>query len=113
VTLPDGRVYRKVSHGPLLDVFVVDMRSYRDPNSTGTTPERILGARQARWLVESLDRSRATWKVIASDMPRGPGSNGGELVHSTTWILAFDASCCQCRRLAEQVERDPGRRFSP
>ena len=25
-------------------------------------------------------------------------------MHGTTWILAFDASCCQCRRLAEQVE---------
>jgi hypothetical protein len=23
----------------------------------------------------------------------------------TTWILAFDASCCQCRQVAEQVER--------
>ncbi len=44
----DGRVYRKVSHGPLLDVFVLGMRSYRDPNSTGTSPERILGQRQAR-----------------------------------------------------------------
>ena len=67
----DGRVYRKVSHGPLLDVFVLDMRSYRDPNSTGTQPERILGERQARWLVDELSRSRATWKVIASDMPIG------------------------------------------
>ncbi|GAA2776293.1 alkaline phosphatase D family protein [Saccharopolyspora taberi] len=67
----DGRVYRKVSHGPLLDVFVLDMRSYRDPNSAGTKPERILGERQARWLVEELSSSRATWKVIASDMPIG------------------------------------------
>jgi alkaline phosphatase D len=67
----DGRVYRKVSHGPLLDVFVIDMRSYRDPNSSGTTPERILGARQARWLVDALAGSRATWKIIASDMPIG------------------------------------------
>ncbi|WP_433871769.1 alkaline phosphatase D family protein [Saccharopolyspora sp. CA-218241] len=67
----DGRIYRKVSHGPLLDVFVLDMRSYRDPNSAGTSPERILGARQARWLVDELARSRATWKVIASDMPIG------------------------------------------
>src|SRR6266851_9650872 len=25
-----GRVYRKVSYGPLLDVFLIDMRSYRD-----------------------------------------------------------------------------------
>src|SRR5262249_4286255 len=27
-----GRVYRKVSYGPLLDVFLLDMRSYRGPN---------------------------------------------------------------------------------
>ncbi|MEB3367973.1 alkaline phosphatase D family protein [Saccharopolyspora mangrovi] len=67
----DGRVYRKVSHGPLLDVFVLDMRSYRDPNSPGTAPERVLGDAQARWLVEELTKSRATWKVIASDMPIG------------------------------------------
>ncbi|MFE7509196.1 bacteriocin fulvocin C-related protein [Promicromonospora sp. NPDC057488] len=26
-------------------------------------------------------------------------------MHTTTWILAFDASCCQCRQVAEQVER--------
>ncbi len=26
----DGRVYRKISYGPLLDVFLIDMRSYRD-----------------------------------------------------------------------------------
>jgi alkaline phosphatase D len=67
----DGRVYRKVPHGPLLDVFVLDLRSYRDSNSPGTSPERILGERQARWLVDELTRSRATWKVIASDMPLG------------------------------------------
>ncbi|MFI9489671.1 bacteriocin fulvocin C-related protein [Promicromonospora sp. NPDC052451] len=26
-------------------------------------------------------------------------------MRATRWILAFDGSCCQCRRLAEQVER--------
>ncbi|WP_374202778.1 alkaline phosphatase D family protein [Saccharothrix sp. S26] len=31
----------------------------------------VLGAAQARWLVDSLDRSRATWKVIAADLPIG------------------------------------------
>lgn len=25
-----GRVYRKIAYGPLLDVFMIDMRSYRD-----------------------------------------------------------------------------------
>ncbi|MQA95522.1 MAG: alkaline phosphatase [Streptosporangiales bacterium] len=68
----DGRVYRKVSLGPYVDVFVLDMRTYRDPNSPGTAPfERILGEAQARWLVDAMAGSRATWKVVASDMPLG------------------------------------------
>ena len=28
-----GRVYRRISYGPLLDVFMLDMRTYRQPNS--------------------------------------------------------------------------------
>jgi alkaline phosphatase D len=77
ITATGGRVYRKISYGPLLDVFVIDMRTYRDANSPdkqsgGTAPDGgILGTEQARWLVESLGRSRATWKVIQSDMPLG------------------------------------------
>lgn len=77
-TLPpgdeDGRVYRVLRHGPLLDVFVLDMRSYRNANSPGRQPDDttgILGARQLKWLKRELSRSRATWKVIASDMPLG------------------------------------------
>ena len=30
-----GRVYRKFSYGPLLDIFMLDMRSYRGPNGEG------------------------------------------------------------------------------
>ncbi|MFE0879077.1 alkaline phosphatase D family protein [Streptomyces smyrnaeus] len=77
-TLPpadeDGRVYRVVRHGPLLDVFVLDMRSYRNANSPGRRPDDtqgILGERQLKWLKRELSRSRAVWKVIASDMPLG------------------------------------------
>jgi alkaline phosphatase D len=33
--------------------------------------ERILGERQARWLVDGLASSHATWKFVASDMPIG------------------------------------------
>ncbi|OON77407.1 alkaline phosphatase [Streptomyces tsukubensis] len=70
----DGRVHRVVHHGPLLDVFVLDMRTYRDANSPGRNPDDstgILGARQLAWLKRELAASRATWKVIASDMPLG------------------------------------------
>ncbi|MGW2784074.1 alkaline phosphatase D family protein [Streptomyces populi] len=70
----DGRVYRVMRHGPLLDVFVLDMRTYRNANSPDdrtTDPQGILGARQLEWLKRELSRSRAVWKVIAADMPLG------------------------------------------
>jgi alkaline phosphatase D len=70
------RVYRRVRRGPLLDLFMLDMRSYRGPNGENRQTEltddaRILGAEQVRWLKEGLLASRATWKVIAADMPLG------------------------------------------
>ncbi|WP_326632073.1 alkaline phosphatase D family protein [Streptomyces sp. NBC_01761] len=70
----DGRVHRVVRHGPLLDVFVLDMRSFRNANSPGRQPDDttgILGAEQLDWLKRELSRSRAVWKVIAADMPLG------------------------------------------
>jgi alkaline phosphatase D len=69
-----GRIYRKISHGPLLDVFVLDMRTYKDPNDadTYTDPARgLLGHEQREWLKRELAASRATWKVIANDLPLG------------------------------------------
>ncbi|NLU82273.1 alkaline phosphatase D family protein [Rhodococcus sp. HNM0569] len=69
------RLYRTVSYGPLLDVFLLDMRSYKNPNpnawSTTEDDGGVLGAEQTRWLVDSLKRSTATWKVIANDLPLG------------------------------------------
>ncbi len=67
-----GRIYRVVHHGPLLDVFVLDMRSYRDansPNKQRFNDGGILGFEQAAWLKRELKHSRATWKVISNDMP--------------------------------------------
>lgn len=70
------RVYRHIPYGPLLDVFVVDMRSYRGPNGANLEAEAgdataFLGRQQLAWLLDGLRRSRATWKVIAADMPIG------------------------------------------
>ena len=70
------RIHRYIPYGPLLDVFVLDMRSYRAGNSynrqTAPGPETVfLGAEQIAWLKKQLRESRATWKVIASDMPLG------------------------------------------
>lgn len=71
-----GRVYRRISYGPLLDVFLLDMRSYRGPNDKQQVPAlgadtALLGAVQSAWLKRELLNSRATWKVIAADLPIG------------------------------------------
>ena len=69
-----GRIYRTLNYGPHLDVFMLDERSYRGPNGpnqqTAYGPESyFLGPDQLAWLKRALLNSRATWKVIASDMP--------------------------------------------
>ena len=71
-----GRVYRKIAYGPLLDIFFLDLRSYRGANSEGmedeiTAQSQVLGKAQLDWLKAALKASDATWKVIACDMPIG------------------------------------------
>ena len=69
-----GRIYRTIGYGPHLDVFMLDERSYRGPNGANLQesygPDAyFLGPDQMAWLKRALLNSRATWKVIASDMP--------------------------------------------
>ena len=69
-----GPVYRKLSYGPLLDVFVLDMRTFKDPNDSNVyaDPARgMLGDEQREWLINGLLTSKATWKIIANDLPLG------------------------------------------
>src|SRR5919204_554296 len=69
-----GRIYRRISHGPLLDVFMLDMRTYKDPNGPDVYADPtvgMLGPAQRAWLKRELAASRATWKVIANDLPLG------------------------------------------
>lgn len=70
------RVYRHIPYGELMDLFVIDMRSYRGPNSANdqfvpSAETQFFGQQQLRWLKRNLLHSRSVWKVIASDMPIG------------------------------------------
>jgi alkaline phosphatase D len=89
---PDMRLFRRSTHGDLVEFQVLDTRQFRtdqpcgdgltarcpaalDPAATMTGPE------QERWLLDGLDRSRARWNVIAQqvmfgriDFLAGPGS---------------------------------------
>jgi alkaline phosphatase D len=85
------RIYRHLPQGPLLDMFVIDMRSYRGPNSanlqtTETEESAILGRPQIDWLLQGLKKSKAVWKVIASDMPLGlQVSDGKDAAGNPKW----------------------------
>jgi alkaline phosphatase D len=78
------RIYRTIPFGPSVDVFALDLRSYRGANSANRQTSlddtsRIAGAEQIASLKSSLAASRATWKVIASDMPVGLIVRDGQL----------------------------------
>ena len=68
-----ARIYRKIERGAHLDVFSLDMRTYKSPNTDGleAEPTHILGTEQVDWLIREVRRSKATWKVIANDLPLG------------------------------------------
>ena len=77
------RIFRSFEYGPLMDLFMLDMRTYRGPNSPNRQTEQgpeteFLGAEQIKWLKQHLLDSDATWKVIASDMPIGLVVRDGE-----------------------------------
>ena len=70
------RIYKKFAYGPSLDVFRLDMRSYRGTNNQNMQTRQsaataYLGNAQLQWLKTALQDSDATWKVIAADMPLG------------------------------------------
>jgi len=107
------RAYRRLSWGDLVELFMVDVRSYRDPEIPETdtaTPEgaRILepgrttlGAEQKAWLLDGLRSSTAAWKVLGNPYnmtmtrvvdadpgpPRPPGAqvNAGSYFPNEAW----------------------------
>lgn len=68
------RIYRSIQVSPALSVIALDERTYRGPNNPNRerTPSALtsfLGGEQLRWLKQTLERSTATWKLIATDQP--------------------------------------------
>lgn len=68
------QLYRRISYGQA-DFFILDTRSYRDPNVNwdphprNLTPKTMLGAEQFAWLQQGLAESQATWKFIVTSVP--------------------------------------------
>jgi alkaline phosphatase D len=67
-----NRLYRALRWGRHLELFVLDTRQYRDPDSAPDAAERpktLLGREQRAWLERRVRESDATWKVIVSSVP--------------------------------------------
>ncbi len=76
-----GRIHRVTRRGRHLDVFSLDMRTNKSPNTANTEDRRtpLLGQQQVHWLIRELRASQATWKVIAADLPLGLVVPDGEV----------------------------------
>ncbi|HEY7531142.1 MAG TPA: alkaline phosphatase D family protein, partial [Nitrospiraceae bacterium] len=77
---PD-RLYRSVRYGADLELFILDTRQYRSRNADLDGPSKtMLGPTQLTWLVNGLQASTATWKVIATSVPLSIPKGGGVTV---------------------------------
>jgi alkaline phosphatase D len=70
---PD-RIYRNINYGPLLEFFLLDVRSYRGSSNENTQEQKnaytsLLGVDQLNWLKNSLLESKALWKIIVISQP--------------------------------------------
>jgi alkaline phosphatase D len=76
-TGPDLGIHRTFTWGGIADLLLLDGRQYRDDQACGDglqvpcagwdDPARsMLGAEQEQWLFDDLQRSQATWKVVAN-----------------------------------------------
>ncbi|AZA10606.1 alkaline phosphatase D family protein [Corynebacterium gerontici] len=73
----DEPVYRTFSYGPLMDIIVPDLRTYRDKKAEigleSNDPARtMMGSDQFAWFREQLDASTARWQVIANEVMFAP-----------------------------------------
>ncbi|GGC59360.1 phosphodiesterase/alkaline phosphatase D [Hoyosella rhizosphaerae] len=74
------RLYRRLSYGSLLELTMIDLRSYRDEPAVAVTgwrdvdaPHRsITGAQQFEWFVTGLTTAAAQWKFVGNPVMISP-----------------------------------------
>lgn len=60
-----NRIYRKISYGDLIDIFVTDVLMYKGlDNIEGTNNPSMIGNAQYQWLTNELSNSSAKWKIL-------------------------------------------------
>lgn len=73
---PEGHLYRSLRFGDLMELTMMDLRSYRDAESKAdqfADPSRsVLGAEQCAWLEGTIAASDAQWMVMGNSVMMAP-----------------------------------------
>lgn len=59
------RIWRKLSYGPMIDIFMVDDYQYAGRDSFADGNKKMVPDDQFNWLLNGLDSSQAVWKILA------------------------------------------------
>ncbi|WP_414437267.1 alkaline phosphatase D family protein [Corynebacterium glucuronolyticum] len=73
---PERHIYRSFQYGDLMELTMMDLRSYRDAETDPANfanPERtMLGSEQFNWLKNVLETSTAAWNVLGNSVMLSP-----------------------------------------
>ena len=68
-------LYRAMALSPAVELIIVDTRRFRSVQAMVDSPEKtMLGTQQKKWFQETLKRSKATFKIVATSVPFHGGS---------------------------------------
>ena len=74
-TVETTGLYRAMTLSPAVDLIIVDTRRFRSVQAMIDSPEKtMLGNQQKQWFLETLRRSKATFKIVATSVPFHGGS---------------------------------------
>ncbi|MDC0295332.1 DUF1080 domain-containing protein [bacterium] len=95
--------YQTIQWGPDLQIWLLEGRDFRSPNTMMDGPEKtILGSKQKEWLAETLQASKAQFKIIFSPTPIvGPDRRNKKDNHANE-TFAHEGE--QLRRMIASVE---------
>lgn len=73
-----GHLYRSLTFGDLVELTMMDLRTYRDeqvswnPVAFAQEGRSMLGSEQYAWLLGKIETSQATWKVLGNSVMFAP-----------------------------------------
>jgi alkaline phosphatase D len=88
------RLYRRIRRGGDLEIFILDTRQYRSQNATPDGKDKtMLGPQQRAWLLDGLQSTTATWKIVASSVPLSIPKRGVTArLGNDSWARAQDGT---------------------